>query len=328
VSLVVTAAPLGPNVVLRSAVASIAQHATAAGSLRVSMTGIGVAGRRTEMRVSDGRAVVGSAIHEWKTDGEADVAIAWWPMAPGPRVLRVEAVPGDGETSALDNVIDLGVNVSTGRTRVLVFDPRPSWASTFVRRALEDDSRFRVEHRTSLGPSLAIATADGRLDAATLDATPVVVVGAPSELRAPDVDLLERFVRVRGGTLVLLPDRVAAPPAARLFQGRWSERLETAPVQIGSLRASELLRPEAVSEMDVTLAMANGAPAIVMSPMGNGRVLVSGAMDAWRHRDADGGAFDRFWKSVVAEAAIDSAALQLRFEARLATPGTDRKSVV
>lgn len=321
-SLMVMAAPVGPNVALQSAVASIAQHATAAGTLRVSMNGNGVTGRRTEIRVSDGSAVVGAAIHEWKADGAGDVTIAWWPMAAGPRVLHVEAVPVDGETSVFDNTIDLGLNVSVERTRVLVFDPRPSWASTFVRRALEDDQRFRVEHRTSLGPSLAIATSAGKLDAATLDATPVVVVGAPDGLRAGDVDLLERFVRVRGGTLVLLPDRVPVSPGTRLFQGRWSERLETAAVVIGPLRASEILRMEAVSGMDVTLASANGSPAIVMSPMGNGRVIVSGAMDAWRHRDADGGAFDRFWKSVVAEAAVDSAPLRLAFEERLATPGS------
>jgi hypothetical protein len=37
--------------------------------------------------------------------------------------------------------------------------------------------------------------------------------------------------------------------------------------------------------------------------VGSGRLMVSTAMDAWQFRDAADGAFDRFWRGVVAEAA-------------------------
>ena len=52
-------------------------------------------------------------------------------------------------------------------------------------------------------------------------------------------------------------------------------------------------------------------------------------MDAWRYRDDDGSpstslrasAFDRFWRSVVAEGAAAGAALRLEFEHAIAFPG-------
>ena len=97
---------------------------------------------------------------------------------------------------------------------MLVFDARASWGSTFVRRALEDDSRFLVEHRARLAPAIAAGTANGRLDTRALDAASVLIVGGPDALTASEVDLIERFVRVRGGTAVLLPERAPSGSAA------------------------------------------------------------------------------------------------------------------
>ncbi len=322
VSLITLGPAPGPNVGIRSAAASIAQHAAAAGSIRVEMTGTAMAGRRTELRVSDGAAIVGSAVHEWKADGAAAIDLPWWPLGDGPRALRVEAVPFAGEASLRDNAVSLGVSVSSTRARVLVFDPRPSWASTFVRRALEDDPRFLVEHQTRLGPSLSAGTAGGRLDRRTLDAAPVVIVGAPDGLIAGEVDLLDRFVRVRGGVLILLPDRAPSGAAARLFHGRWSEHLEASPSAIGALQASETIRLLDPSPVDVVLGSVKGSPAVVLSPSGDGRIVVSGAMDAWRYRDADGGAFDRFWRSVVLESATAGAPLRLDLATPVAAPGS------
>jgi hypothetical protein len=100
------------------------------------------------------------------------------------------------------------VTVAVSRSAVLVFDARPSWSSTFVRRALEDDARFTVGYRTRLAPAISAGTAHGRLDAAALDAAAVTVVGGVDALTAGDVALLDQYVKVRGGTLVLLPERL------------------------------------------------------------------------------------------------------------------------
>ena len=54
-----------------------------------------------------------------------------------------------------------------------------------------------------------------------------------------------------------------------------------------------------------TLARATGSnhPVVVETPYGPGRLLISGALDAWRYRADDRAAFDRFWQASIAGAA-------------------------
>ena len=321
VSLIRVGAPAGPNVAIQSAVVRPAQNAAASGMVGATLTGTGMAGRRTEIHVTDGAATGGSAVHAWTADGEAAIEVAWWPLGDGARTLRVAAVPFDGEASAIDNAIDVGVTVHSIRTRVLLFEARPSWASAFVRRALEDDPRFDVAHRVGLAPSLAAGTSGTRLTVPALDAVPVVVAGGLDGLGAGEVSLLERFVRERGGTLILVPDREISGAAARLVSGQWTEHLEASPSAVGRLRASETLRLVRATPFDTVLGAAGDRPVIVVSPAGRGRVVVSGAMDAWRHRDADGGAFDRFWRSIVLELAAAGDALRIDLQQPIAAPG-------
>ena len=309
-----------PNVRLRSAVVSRG-HQSAAGTARVGLEGKGVAGKRTALRVLDGPSVLGSRIHEWTKDDSAFLDVPWWPIEAGARALRIEAAPIDGEVSSIDNHIDIGVSVASGRIPVLVFDARPSWQSTFVRRALEDDPRFAIRYRSRLAPALSAGTAAGRLDAATLDEVPLVISGAPDALVADEVSLLERYVRVRGGTLLLLPDRRPSGPSERLFSGTWTEHLSPAPQSIGPLQASELLRLTNAAPAATVLAASGASPAIVSSPTGTGRIIVSGAMDAWRYRHLEAGAFDRFWRSLAAEGAAAGEGLTLMFATSLADRG-------
>ena len=284
---------------------------------------------RTQLEVRDGAAVIGTAVHEWKSES-ATMDVPWWPIAAGSRTLRIEAVPVDGELISIDNAIDVGVTVASARAAVLVYDARPSWSSTFVRRALEDDARFAVDYRTRLAPALSAGTANGRLDTRALDAASVVVVGGPDALTAAEVALLEQFVRVRGGTLVLLPERRDAGEAARLFGGPWTEHLTPTPESVGPLHATEILRSSEVAIASTILARSGSSASIVEAPAGNGRIIVSGAMDAWRYRDLDAGpstslrtsAFDRFWRSLIAEGAITGEGLQLQFAHALEQDGS------
>jgi len=326
---VVNAATMGtPNVAIRSVLASPSHHAAGSGTVRVVLSGAGMQGRRTEVRVIDAGATIGSVDHAWTADGEVPLDISWWPIGDGARTLRVSAVPTEDEATATDNTVDVGVHVAAARIPVLVFDARPSWASTFVRRALEDDARFLVEHRVGLGPSLAAGTPAGRLDSRSLDAAAVVIAGAPESLAAADVAWLERFVRTRGGALVLLPDRAPGGAAARLFPGRWTEHLEAVVSPAGPLRVSESLRMPAPSPFDQVLASVKGSATIVASPSGNGRVVVSGALDAWRYRADDGGAFDRFWRTLVIESAATSATVGIEFARGVAHAAAEVPMVV
>ena len=319
-SLVALGAAAEPNVSLRSVLASTG-HASTAGTARVEVTRVGAV-PRTTLEVRDGAALVGTATVEWESRSAATVDVPWWPTAAGARHLRIEAVPVDGESSAIDNAIDVGVAVISERAPVLVFDTRPSWGSTFVRRALEDDPRFAVSHRARLAPALSAGTAGGALDSRSLDAASVAMIGGPDALSAADVVLLEQFVRVRGGTLVLLPERRENGEASRLFGASWTEHLSATPESVGPLYATEILRSADASMASTVLATSGPAASIVVTPAGLGRIVVSGAMDAWRYRDRDAGAFDRFWQSLAAEGAAAGAGLQLRFERPLEARGS------
>jgi hypothetical protein len=277
---------------------------------------------RLEIRVLDGNAVIGSATHQWSNSPDATIEVPWWPIASGARNLRIEALPLEGERVLIDNAIDVGVQVSAERSLVLVFDARPSWTSTFVRRAIEDDARFAVGYRTRLAPSLSAGTANGGLDAAALDLVSVVLIGGPDALIASDVTLLEQFVRVRGGTLILLPERAPAGPWSRLINGTWTEHLSATPEAVGPLYATEILRANEIPAVATVIARSGSSPSIVVNPSGNGRLVVAGAMDAWRYRDQDSGSFDTFWRSLVAQGASWGQATQLSFDDGLAVRGS------
>ncbi len=308
-----------PNVALRSAVVT-AGHASAAGVARVEMSRTGTV-KTTAIRVHDGAAIVGSVVHSWGDGPSATIDVPWWPVGSGARALRIEAVPADGEAVSIDNVLDVGATIGAGPIPVLVFDARPSWGSTFVRRALEDDARFAVRHRARVAPGVTAGTSTGSLDVATLEASPAVLVGGPDALTAGDVALLERYVSARGGSLIMLPERQVDGPARRLIGDGWSEQLVPAPQRIGPLRATEILRVDRAPIAATVIGTAGPSPSIVVMPSGRGRVIVSGAMDAWRYRDADTGAFDRFWTSLVGEAAAEGRGLRIDLADPLAAKG-------
>jgi hypothetical protein len=90
---------------------------------------------------------------------------------------------------------------------------------------------------------------------------------------------------------------------------RLSERPEklAAIAPLAPLQASELLltatEPPLTDRLVVTSG-ANPSAAIVSMPRGAGRLVVSGALDAWRFRTEDDNAFDRFWQSTIVGLAL------------------------
>ena len=65
-------------------------------------------------------------------------------------------------------------------------------------------------------------------------------------------------------------------------------------------------------------------PVVLEWPDGAGRVLFSGAMDAWRFRAAADDGFGRFWRARIAEAALAAPArLEVTAQPWRAGPGED-----
>ena len=238
---------------------------------------------------------VARAEHAWNGDDNrwrAPLDIV--PIGEPPWIVDVSVDGCDGCATSL--VVD-----RAARLPVIFFEPRPSWTTTFVRRALERDPRFAVDATTRLGDISASA----------------VVVGGLDRVTDEDAARLERFARDRGGAVVLLPDaRVPASSAVtRLIRGRVDDRdvlldrpaaLSVAPL-LPRLAASEMLTFANLSPAAHVFARTSDAsrPVIWTTRVGEGRVLVSGALDAWRFRaDRSAGDFDRFWRSVIGAVAL------------------------
>jgi hypothetical protein len=255
--------------------------------------------------------------------GEGDgitrtAALSYLPLESGPAVLRVHARSADGRAATSADVV---VEIEDRVWRVLFFDSRPSWSSTFIRKAIGQDGRFEVTTRviTSRDVSLDIGEAPGSLDRLeALRAFDVIVAGAPEVLTTGEVAALERFARRRGGTVVLPLEARASGPLERLWgTGRWDEltspaRLSVAPVRPGAaaLAATELAWPALLPPSGVALATfdagdgrAAPAPVVWQAPLGAGEVVVSGALDGWRFRTASTSGFDAFWRATLADAA-------------------------
>jgi hypothetical protein len=190
-----------------------------------------------------------------------------------------------------------------------------SWASAFIRRALERNRVFDVTalSRPSRGIEVTAGAPAATLTAESLRAYDAVVVGAPEELRPAEVDVLQAFMRIRGGALILVPDRRPSGPFLRLLPvAAFDEALVENPLEVkgidGTLRATEVAIPRGGAGDAETLAAVNvrGAahPIVFAAGIGQGQVIFSGALDAWRFRAASDDGFAAFWTARVAEAAL------------------------
>ena len=262
------------------------------------------------IEVHDGEALVGFA----EPGGQTETDVTWVPLAAGARALRVTA---DGDET------DIGVVVDATAVPLLYYEPETTWLGTFVRRALQEDERFAVRGVTRVAPAVTVsAEGPATLTLASLEGVGVVFLAAPDALTLQDVDLLERFVTQRGGSLVVIPDRQPAGPVLRLLPGIGESRRSAQPGTIGWLRAAELVAFE--EGPDVTaLERTEGGAIVVVKDLGRGRVIVSGALDAWRHRDAKGD-FAAFWQSLARDAAAAAGeSLRITTPRPLVRPGDD-----
>jgi hypothetical protein len=297
-----------------AAITALHVPATAALGSRVAVRVRGSGGnggrRRYDLHV-DGVAVDSAS----RSGAPADeVTLMFVPTTAGPARISVTMTSGSVTVRA-----EALVDVRAVRWPVLVYDARPAWASTFVRRALEQDARFVVASRVVT--SRAIVRDAGRIpsqfdDPALLAAFDAVVVGAPDALTERDASALERYARDRSGRVVLLLDAVTAGPWQRLAGGALWRVDSTGAAAIvrgrfgagDSVHAREIGWPTDVATTTI-LATATRArdtvarPVIVRRALGVGTVVTSGVLDSWRARDRDGADADRFWLALVASEA-------------------------
>jgi hypothetical protein len=276
--------------------------------------------------------------HRWTEDLQRiEATLAYAPPVAGTWRLRVRVLPMPAEITAADNAADVRFAASTRRLRILAYEPRPSWAVAFLRRVLEEDQTFDVSAlvRASRGLEVRGGQPPQSLTEHALEPFDVVLVGTPEELRPAEVEVLRAFARRRGGAVFLLPDRRPSGPYVSLMpvQG-FDELLLDKAVPLATddrgetLEASEFAVPRlSVAGADEVATVAHGGarrPVILSWPSGSGRILFSGALDAWRFRARENERFSRFWRARVAtEALLAPQKLALTLSPGVSRPGDD-----
>ena len=281
--------------------------------LEVTAEATGLPGQTTLFTVTHGRVEVGRVEHRWSTVQTEHIPVRFLPLAKGSSTLTVTAQPVPHETRVDDNTIEAHADVEDTRLQVAFLEPRPSWAAGMVRRTIEQDPAFEVTSlvRPSRGIEVRTPEAPSALTASAIAAFDVVAVGAPEELRSSELQALREFAADRGGTIVFLPDRRPSGAYADMVADGFEEILLAVPaaLQVGGhergLRAGELVTPSSPPQSLSPLAsLQDGRPVIASRPLGNGTLLFSGALDAWRHRGDEGDHFAAFWRGALANAAL------------------------
>ena len=271
--------------------------------VRAKIRGVGLNGRAADVALIDATgAVVASARDTWRSDDELrEVELGYAPAA-AIEVLRVRVASDGADTASAD----VAAFRDDRRPRVFVYEPRPSWAVSFARQALESDVLFDVRAlaRTSRGIDTRSGSAPASLAALDPEGVDVIVAGGLDAITTVDLEFLRRFVGDRGGRLVLVPDGAVPEPVRAAFDlpaARVTLVEKPTDLAFGALRirASETLGSRAVVE--------------------HGPVTLVAALDAWRYRD-DG--FNEFWRGLVADAAATAVPkLEVTIEPALTRPG-------
>ena len=335
ISVVMPLPPTAPNVRLASATASEPVLAGQNATVQAGFDAVGMIGESSTIELRQGGVRLASIEHRWTRERERfTAALQYVPSGAGLARISVLARPLRREASGDDNAADVAVLTTQRTLRVAVYEPRPSWRAAFVRRAIESDPLFAPStlvnpsrgHAITAGPRL------GHLSSATLAPFDAVVVGAPEELTAADTAALASFCELRGGAVILIPDRQPSGPYTSLVSSSgFDEAVLDKPVALVDQRAigisaSEFALPRTSGAGAVamgSLARDPAQAAIVSIACGRGRVLFSGALDDWRFRAVgDDDAFARFWTGIIGNlAAAAPRRLAVSVEPALAAPG-------
>jgi hypothetical protein len=300
-------------------------------SIKVTVRARGLAGQSSAVLLQDGHVELARTEHRWTGDETATINLPYLALTAGARRLTVRVEPAKGERRLTDNQVDVLAMAESREGRVAVIEPRPSWPAGFIRRQLESEPAFRVASilRTATDVETRAGEPPRSITLEQLLPFEVVIAGAPEEFRGAEVDALRRFAALRGGTVVLMPDRRPSGAYVELLPRATTEQLltESQMLEPAGIPASEIVSITATPGVRA-LASLNSAPVIFSWPLGAGRVLFSGALDAWRYRGDPRSRTREFWRDAIMTAALGAPPrVQLEMEPAVVRPGGSARIV-
>jgi len=262
--------------------------------------------------------------------GHFDTTLVALPGEVGPWPLRVTASTQDASAAW-----DLLTTVRAEPWRVLVYDARISWLSTFVRRALERDPRFVIAHRVASAPSIARTTEGAPRTLATTSAlaeADVVLIGAPDALPEGEVRALERYLRA-GGSVMLLVDSLGGSALPQLSGvARWRDVSGVVTMRDARglrLTAGRVVVPVSASTELEPVMTGEGRDGLLRRGLGRGSLFISTARDAWQFRDARRSDFAALWPQRVEDAALAAlGALSGELDPAVLSPGDSAQLLI
>ena len=273
------------------------------------LRGRGVEGQTSSIRLRADGVTLAASEYEWRRPDESHTAELPIPGLPAGTYQLQVLVATNGETVSAGH----SVMVSATPRRVLVYEPRPSWPAAFARRSLEADRSFDLSALARTAPQVTTTSGDrpAPLSASRLGGFEALVLGGLDAVSDDDARLIAEFVTRRGGTLVLWPDgRMPEGLRRRFGLPALEELLLQEPVLLDGgpvrVRASELLVPVQDSPVTAILEVQRDKtrrPVVFATPLGNGSVVLVGALDAWRYRGTEQQDLDRFTRALLADAA-------------------------
>jgi hypothetical protein len=223
--------PAGPMRVV--AARALPGHAGEFAEAVIAVSG-GREGESADIVIEDRGVEVGRVSHTRTGQSvDRDVTVPWWPRGVGARTVVVRLKDAGG--SAVPPAAMLA-DTTEAPADVLVWEARPSWTGTFVRRTLQDDARLSVRAASHLAPGRVVGRGvDRRPDDAALRRALAVVVTGANALDSASVGRLERFAR-GGGVIVVALDEDPAGPVRDLLPAALAVRRRALdPVLVGGV---------------------------------------------------------------------------------------------
>lgn len=332
--------PAPRDVAIMSAALPPRQFVGETGTVRVELRGVGMKGRRIDVRLDVASRSQTKAVTFAETTATAEFSLTL--DAAGTYDVTVTATPQDDEATTENNSLRRRVVVTADRARVALVGASASWDFQHLRSALSRVSWAAVEAEVLDAPGAVWSVPPDEVAQRSI----VILCDVAAHHLSPlQWDALYRFVADRGGSLVfvaggnttspqfidsplltdLLPFRAGARPAWRTWPGEQPLfRFQPAPGagELASLKLSDdpssgaeqwLELPALFQYLPVSELKPNTTPLLVEresglavlteSRLGLGRVVFLGLNETWRWRSgANAGAHDRFWLQLVRHA--------------------------